>query len=124
MINRQRILRWWTYFRRGHSTYLVFLLNFANFIVIQYRLLVQYIPVMQFLFSSMIAFAIAFFFIYVPFSILLGWYDYKYLSIPVDKALGARASPWNRDLAKALILMAKGKNKEAIKILEKWTKEL
>ena len=72
----------------------------------------------------MIVFAIAFFFIHVPFSILLGWYDYKYLSIPVDKALGARASPWNRDLAKALILMAKGKNKEAIKILEKWTKEL
>ena len=32
------------------------------------------------------------------------------------------ASPWTRDLARALILIAEGKNEEAIKVLEKWAR--
>ena len=122
--NKQRILRWWTYFRRGHGTYLVFLLSFANFIVIQYRLLVEYVPVMKVLFSSLTAFAITFFFIYIPLATLIGWYDYKRFAVPIEAAIGARASPWVRDLAKALMLMAQGRNDDAVKILERWTREL
>ncbi|RLB81447.1 MAG: hypothetical protein DRH17_09115 [Deltaproteobacteria bacterium] len=114
------ILRLWTYFRRGHSTYLVFFLSFANFIVIQYRLLIEYIPVLQLVFSSLIAFAIVFFAVYIPLAIIIGYYDYKKFAVPVDTALAAKASPWNRDLARALILIAEGRNKEAIEILKKW----
>jgi len=124
VFSKDRILRWWTYFRRGHGTYLVFFLSFANFIVIQYRLLVEYIPAMKLMFSSLLAFAAAFFLIYVPLAILIGWYDYKKFAVPVESTIGAKASPWNRDIAKALMLIAEGKNKEAIKILKKWTKEL
>jgi len=121
MISKQRILRWWTYFRRGHNTYLVFLLSFANFVVIQYRLLVEYVPTLKMILSSLLVFAMIFFLLYVPIAVLIGWYDYRRLAVPVDTALSARASPWTQDLAKALILIAQGKNSEAIKILEKWS---
>jgi len=119
-LDRNRILRWWTYFRRGHSTYLVFFLSFANFIVIQYRLLVEHIPALKLFFTSLTAFAITFFLVYVPLAIIIGWLDYKKFAVPVDTALVAKASPWNRDLARALILIAEGRNKEAIEILKKW----
>ena len=118
------ILRLWIYMRRGHGTYLVFFLSFANFVVIQYRLLVQYVPVLKLVFSSLTAFVVVFFLVYVPLAILIGWYDYRRFAVPVEATLGARASPWRRDLAKALILIAEGRNEEAVEILKKWTKEL
>lgn len=120
MLDKQRLLRWWTYFRRGHSTYLVFLLSFANFVVIQYRLLVQYVPALEVIFSSLLAFAIAFFLVYIPLATFIGWYDYKRFTVPVEMTIGAKASPWNRDIAKALMLIAEGKNEEAIEVLKKW----
>lgn len=116
----QRILRLWTYFRRGHSTYLVFFISFANFIVIQYRLLVEHVPMLKLLFTNILAFAIAFFLAYIPLAIVIGWLDYRRFAVPVETALVAKASPWARDIAKALILMAEGRNKEAIELLKKW----
>jgi len=121
---KERLLRCWLYFRRGHSTYLVFFLSFANFIVIQYRLLVQYVPALNLIFTSLISFVIAFFLVYVPLAVAIGWYDYRKFAVPVEATVGARASPYNRDLALALKLIAEGKNKEAVKVLEKWTREL
>jgi len=124
MLSKQRILRWWTYFRRGHSTYLAFFLSFANFIVIQYRLLVEYIPVMKVLFSSLLAFAVSFFLVYVPLAIIIGWYDYRKFAVPVETSISAKASPWHRDITRALMLIAEGRNKEAVEVLRKWTEEL
>jgi len=116
------MLRLWTYYRRGHGMYLVFLLSFANFIVIQYRLLVEYVPALRLLFSSLMVFAVAFFLVYVPLAVVIGWLDYRRFAVPVDSALTARASPWHRDVAKALILIAEGRGEEATKILEKWVR--
>ena len=118
------VLRLWTYFRRGHGTYLVFFLSFSNFIVIQYRFLIQYVPMLEILFSSLLAFAIVFFLVYVPLAILIGWYDFKRFAVPIESTIGAKASPWNRDIARALMLIAEGKNKEAIEVLKKWTEKL
>ncbi len=119
---KKRILRCWTYFRRAHSTYLAFFISFANFIVIQYRLLIQYVPFLHYIFSSLTAFALTFFAIYVPLAILIGWLDYRKLAVPVDTALMAKANPYSRDIAKALYLIADGKYEEAKKVLEKWFK--
>jgi len=124
MISKERILRCWTYFRRGHSTYLVFLVSLANFIVIQYRLLVEYIGALRLLFPSLILFALSFVMMYVPLATIIGWLDYRRLAVPVDMTVATRASPWHRDMAKALLLIAMGKNEEAVKILEKWTRKL
>jgi len=114
------VLRLWSYFRRGHNTYLVFFISFANFVVIQYRLLVEYVPTLQVFFSSLLAFAVVFFMVYIPLAVVIGWLDYKKFAVPVDTALTAKASPWNRDLARALMLIAEGRNKEAIEVLRKW----
>ena len=117
---RDRLLRWMTYFRREHNAYLVFLVSFANFVVIQYRLLIEYIPALKIIFTSLTAFVIAFFLVYIPLAIAIGWYDYKKFAVPMERRIGALVNPWNRDLSKALILIAQGKNEEAIKLLEKW----
>ena len=119
---RDRLLRWLTYFRRGHNAYLVFLVSFANFVVIQYRLLIEYIPALKIIFTSLTAFVIAFFLVYIPLAITIGWYDYKKFAVPMERRLGALVNPWNRDISKALILIAQGRNDEAVKLLEKWTK--
>jgi len=117
---KNRILRYWTYFRRGHSTYLVFLLNFANFMVIQYRLLIEYVSFLELLFSSLTAFAVTFFLFYLPAATIIGWLDYKELAVPIDLRVRARANPWVKDLAKALALMCEEKFDDAQKILQKW----
>jgi len=117
-------LRYWTYFRRGHNTYLAFLLSFANFMVIQYRLLIEYMPALKAIFQHLLVFAVTFFLIYVPISIVIGWYDYRKFAVPIDASIAAKASPWVRDLATALILMAEGKNAGAKEILKKWTETL
>ncbi len=120
---KDTFLRWLTYFRRGHTAYLTFLISFANFIVIQYRLLIQHIPALQVIFSGLLAFTIVFFLMYVPISTLIGWWDYKKFAVPMESRVKAQASPWTRDLAKALTFIAMGENEKAIKILEKWAKQ-
>lgn len=122
-LSKSFVLRLWAYFRRAHSTYLAFIISFANFVVIQYRLLVEHVSFLRLLFANLTAFAVAFFAVYVPLAIVLGWLDYKRLSMPVDMELGTRANPWTRDLAKALYLIADGKYEEAKKVLERWISE-
>lgn len=41
----------------------------------------------------------------------------------MDQTVQAKANPYARDLAKAIILLAEEKNSEAAKLMEKWTKE-
>jgi hypothetical protein len=123
MAKKSRILRYWTYFRRGHGTYLAFFMSFANFMVIQYRLVIEYVSFLEALFSSLTIFALTFFVVYVPAATIIGWLDYKKLAVPVDATVSARANPWVRDLATALALMAEGKNEEAKEILKKWMGE-
>ena len=120
MMDKTRILRIWSYVRRGHSTYLVFMVSLANFIVIQYRLLVEYIPVLHLLFREIWLFALSFIIVYIPLAAFIGWMDYRRLAVPVDMALMARANPWVRDLSMALILMADGRYEEAKRILRRW----
>lgn len=117
---KSKILRYWTYFRRGHGTYLAFLLSFANFMVIQYRLLIEYVSFLEALFSSLTAFAVSFFLIYLPVATVIGWLDYKKFAVPMDAMVAAKANPWVQDLAKALMLISDGKNEEAKEVLWKW----
>ena len=118
--SKTRILRLWTYFRRGHSTYLAFLLSFANFLAIQYRLVIEYVPAFKGLFTRLHVFVLIFFLTYVPIAVIIGWLDYKKFSVPVELEVRARADPWMKDIAKALSYIAEGKNQEAQKVLSKW----
>lgn len=118
---KSRLFRWFIYFKAGHGAYLTFLLSFANFIVIQYNLLISSVPLLATLFPRFAYFIATFIIIYIPTSTVIGWIDYKRGTVPVQQALGASVSPWAQDLAQSLILICDGKTEEAKKILQKWT---
>ena len=69
--------RRWLDFRNGHSTYLIFAMTFANFITIQYKLLIDKVPSMDWLFGSIWLFAMVFIAIYVPLAIIIGYWHRK-----------------------------------------------
>jgi hypothetical protein len=69
--------RRWLDFRNGHSIYLIFAMTFANFITIQYKLLIDQIPYLAGIFDNIIIFAIVFILAYVPLSIFLGYWHRK-----------------------------------------------
>jgi len=117
---KDRVFRYFYYFRRGHSTYFVYLISFLNFIVIQYRLLIERIPFLEYVFQSLTAFALAFFATYIPVAILIGWLDVRRGAVPVEGALLARVNPYSQTLLKALYLMADGRNEEAKALLRPW----
>ena len=80
----------------------------------------NYVPFLEALFSSLIAFAVSFFLVYVPMATIIGWLDYKRFAVPVDLTVMARANPWVQDLTRALMLMCDEKYDDAKKILQKW----
>jgi len=81
----KNILRYIVYFRRGHNFWFAYLLSFANFIVIQYRLLVDYVPFLKFFFTTLWVFALTFVLVYVPLAIVVGWLDTKRLTRPKEQ---------------------------------------
>ena len=79
---KHRLLRWIVYFRRGHSSWFAMALGFLNFIVIQYRLLIENVPFLKNIFVRLWVFALLFIAVYVPVATLVGWIDYKRLTKP------------------------------------------
>ena len=78
MVNRANwARRRWLDFRQGHSVYLVFLMTFANFVTIQYALLIDRVPVLNSIFSDLWLFAAIFVAAYVPISIAIGYWHRK-----------------------------------------------
>ena len=119
----KRFLRYWTYFRRGHSVYLIFAVSFLNFVVIQWRLLFEYIPSLEKLFQHFWIFTVIVVLVYFPLATIIGWIDYKRAAFPVDATIAAKANPWAQDLATAITLLAEGKNEEVVALMRKWTEK-
>src|ERR671932_2949462 len=69
--------RRWLDFRNGHSMYLIFIMTFANFVTIQYKLLTDKAPFLNSIFSSIWIFAIVFIAIYVPLGMAIGYWNRK-----------------------------------------------
>jgi hypothetical protein len=69
--------RRWLDFRNGHSIYLIFLMTFANFVTIQYKLLIDKAPFFNSIFSSIWIFAIVFIAVYVPLGMAIGYWHRK-----------------------------------------------
>ena len=77
ILNSNWARRRWLDFRNGHSIYLIFAMTFANFVTIQYKLLINQVPWLSGLFGSIWVFAIVFVLTYVPIGILLGYWHRK-----------------------------------------------
>ena len=71
------VRRRWLDFRQGHSIYLAFLIMFANFITIQYSLMVDRLPALSTVFVNPWLFAIAVVAIYSPIAIVVGYWHRK-----------------------------------------------
>ena len=120
---KNQLLRYWTYFRRGHNVYLIFAVSFLNFVVIQWRLLFEQIPSLEMLFQHFWIFTVIVTGVYLPLATIIGWIDYKRAAFPVDAIIATKANPWAQDLAKAFILLAEGKNNEVVELMQKWTQK-
>ncbi len=71
------VRRRWLDFRNGHTIYLIFAMTFANFVTIQYKLLIDKLPFLNQFFGNILVFALVFIAIYVPLSIILGYWHRK-----------------------------------------------
>ena len=69
--------RRWLDFRTGHSVYLIFLMTFANFVTIQYGLLIDRVPFLSNMFGSIWVFAIIYVCLYVPVAMVIGYWHRK-----------------------------------------------
>jgi hypothetical protein len=76
-VDNNFLRRRWLDFRNGHSIYLVFAMTFANFITIQYKLLIGQAPFLNDLFGNILVFAVVFLVIYIPLSMILGYWHRK-----------------------------------------------
>jgi len=102
------IRRRWVDFRQGHSVYLIFMLSFANFILIFHRLLIERIDFLDELFSSLWVFGVVFVLIYVPISILIGiWHRKTQIKIETEQNL--RNNPFMARNFRMIVDMLDGK---------------
>ena len=122
----------WIYFKTGHSGYLVYTMSIINFVVIQQRLLIEYIPALNKYVGSLGAFLFLFCLIYFPAAIIIGFWEFKKGEVTRRPML----NPYTQDILnmhiginKGLITLSDGKNEEAkkifqenLKILERWIK--
>lgn len=77
--------RRWFDFRQGHSVYLIFLLTFANFILIFHRLLIERVEFLHEIFAELWVFVLVFAAIYVPTAIIIGaWHRKTQIKIEAD----------------------------------------
>jgi hypothetical protein len=78
---RKRDSNWfrrrWLDFRNGHSIYLIFIMTFANFVTIQYSLLIEQIPAINSIFNNIWTFAIVFVAAYIPLGMIIGYWHRK-----------------------------------------------
>lgn len=101
----------WYEFRLGHSTYLIFMLTFVNFILIAYRLLIERVPVLQEIIPELWIFAILFIIIYFPVAILVGLWHRK-TQLKIETTLTAYESPVLAKMFRTMLDVKTGKASE------------
>ncbi len=100
----RRIRDLWIYFKAGHSGYLTFTLSILNFVVLQHRLLIQYIPFLSKYLSSLTSFFLVFVFTYIPLAIGIGYFEFRKGEMKRRPML----NPYAQDTIEAHILLSKG----------------
>lgn len=104
--------------------YLVFLISFLNFTVIQYYLLIERLPLLKTIVPQLYIFIILFLLTYPPLAIIIGYFDYRRGALPAMHVLLAKSNPFFVDLAKAIILLSEGKKDEVKELMKRWTEKL
>jgi len=118
------IRRRWYDFRQGHGVYLIFMLSFANFILIFHRLLIERVEVLEKIFPNLWIFIIVFVLLYIPIAILIGAWHRK-TQLKVDIEVAVRQNPIWAKMFRTLIDIQTGKaSKEEIESARKFLKSI
>jgi len=118
------IRRRWYDFRQGHGIYLIFMLSFANFILIFHRLLIERVEVLEKIFPNLWIFIIVFVLLYIPIAILIGAWHRK-TQLKVDIEVAVRQNPIWAKMFRTLIDIQTGKaTKEEIESARKFLKSI
>jgi len=116
--------RRWLDFRNGHSLYLVFLMGFANFILIFHRLFIERVPFLENIFSNLWVFAIFFVVVYVPTAILVGYW-HKKTQMKIELEILNRSNPFFARWFRVIIdILTEKASKEEIEKLRKLLKSI
>ena len=67
----------WIYFKAGHGIYLVYTMSIMNFIVLQPRLLIQYVPFLSKYLNKLSTFVAFFHITYIPLVIVVGHFEFR-----------------------------------------------
>ena len=107
-MNQDWFRRRWFDFRQGHSVYLIFLLTFANFILIFHRLLIERVEFLNEIFNELWVFVLVFIIIYIPASIIIGaWHRKTQFRVEADVMI--RQNPLLAKIFRTLLDVQTGK---------------
>lgn len=106
----ERVLRWYSYFRRGYSLYVSFPLGYIQFIIVVYALALANISFLKDWFPHLSHFAVFTIIVVGSVSVLSGYWDYKKGSVITDNVLMTKSNPITWDTVEASI-----KNSEALR---------
>lgn len=125
MIIQKNFIRklWWDG-RTGHSTYLMFLLAFVNFILITYTYLIEGNTIFQKFISDLWLFCVIFILLYFPISILIGRWHTK-TQISVEMTMKMLEDPITVKMIRTLLDVQTGKaTKEEVEEFRKFSAEI
>jgi hypothetical protein len=94
----------WIYFKAGHGGYLSFTLSILNFVVLQHRLLISYVPFLDKYLGSLTSFFLFFLFTYFPLATGIGYFEFKKGEMKRRPML----NPYAQDTIAAHILLSEG----------------
>lgn len=94
----------WIYFKTGHSGYLVYTISILNFVVLQHRLFISYIPFLSNYIGGLGKFFIIFILTYVPLASIIGYLEYRKGTIVRTPKL----NPYSQDTIEATIKINQG----------------
>ena len=123
----------WIYFKTGHSGYLVYTLSMLNFVVLQHRLLISYIPFLSHYISRLSTFIALFAVTYIPLAMVIGYFEFRKGEVMRRPML----NPYTQETLEASIRLnsgllqyidgnteeAKAQIEESLTILRKWRKK-
>ena len=87
-LNKSGLIRYYVYFRIGHTNYFAFFMSLLNFLTLQYFLLIRNVPILKELFPNFLLFSAVFLLVYVPTSIIVGWLDLRKLATKKVQQVG------------------------------------
>lgn len=92
----------WYEFRTGHSTYLIFILTFVNFVLISYRLLIEKVSFFRELVPELWIFSLLFLALYIPAAIIIGYW-HRHTQLKIENAITMQQNPFYAKLFRVLI---------------------